>query len=163
MGLGIIPCSPKNSFIQSCMHTAWSQGYQCSATTGFKLTPVCQTCTPPLRRATLVARCPLRSKYPFSKRGLEKTIDPLGKAILGPPKQHGWQVPRGVSLKEGGKQLPVAPGPPQKGAGICSIHQPSRQHSSSLSHSTFLQLLQCHFEGIQIMSEALMKRFFPSP
>lgn len=71
----------------------------------------------------------------FRRGGLEKAIDPQGKATLGPPKQHGQLVPRGVPLKVGSEQLPVPPGPPQKGAGhhcgICCIHQRSRQHSSS--------------------------------
>lgn len=53
----------------------------------------------------------------FPRGGLEKATDPLGKAILGPPKQHGWLAPRGVSLKVGSEQLPVPPGPPPKGAG----------------------------------------------
>lgn len=53
----------------------------------------------------------------FPRGCLEKTIDPLRKAILGPPKQHRWLVPRGASLEVGGEQLPVPPGTPQKGAG----------------------------------------------
>lgn len=70
----------------------------------------------PRRRQGALSACSTANTH--GPRGcLEKTIDPLRKAILGPPKQHRWLVPRGVSLRVGGEQLPVPPGPPQKGAG----------------------------------------------
>lgn len=133
VGLGTISCSPK-------VHRARSQGSQCSVTTGIELIPVFQVCPPPPRPeatppAGALSACSAANTH-FPRGGLEKIIHPLGKAILRSPKQHVWLLPRGVSLKLGSEQLPVPPGPPQKGAGhhrgICSIPQQSREHSSSL-------------------------------
>lgn len=134
-------------------------------------------CTQPGARATS-AQLPLGSSSPQCAKHVPRP-DTGGKGAwkkqLIPWEKQSWDhqssmagwYPEEYLARWGASSSPWPLVHPKREQATTEGSAPPTSHPDSIplpsSHSRFPQLLQCHFEGIQIMSEALRKRFFPSP
>lgn len=163
MGLGTVPCSPK-------AHKACSQGSQCSTTIGTKLIPVCQACPVPTtesRATSKVPSPPAPQQTPIFQEGAwKKQLIPWEKQSWDhQSSMAGWHLGEYPSRWE----VSSSPCPlvhPQKELATTEGFAPSTSNPNSIplpaSRATFPQLHQCYFESIEIMLEALIKRFVPA-